>query len=95
MFLKMHRGVEFDDEYLFRHGLDGYLKIPMSIESFKIPEELAVSLSRTITNFKGIKTNPEQGQRKYIEEFIAELKKNAEILNQYVSKDVLVAKAFE
>ena len=54
MFIKMHKGVIFDDKYLDTSGLDGFMRMPMSVESFTIPEELSAALSNTINNFKGV-----------------------------------------
>ena len=91
----MQKGMEFGDNFLDKNGLDGYLKLPMSVESFTIPEELSAALKTTISKFKGIKSTAEQSERKYIEDFIAELKKNSEILNQFVDKEQILAKVFE
>ena len=52
-------------------------------------------MSKVINNFKGVGKHSEEGAKKYINDFIAELKKNAEILNQFVDKDIIVAKAME
>ena len=89
MFIRMHKGTVFDDKYLDTLGLDGYLRLPMSIESFTIPEELSAAMNKTINDFKGV-APADQGARKYIENFIAEIKKNFEILNQFVDKDLIL-----
>ena len=61
----------------------------MSIESFTIPEELSAAMTKSISNFKGV-TPAEQGARKHVQDFIDELKKNSEILNQFVDKDLIL-----
>lgn len=94
MFVKMHKGTVFDDKYLDTLGLDGFFRMPMSVESFTIPEELSAALSTTITDFKGIQP-PDQPPRKSTDNLIVELKKNSEILNQFVDKDTIIAKAME
>ena len=38
MFIKMSRGVVYNQKFLEKHGLDGYLKVPMSVESYTIPD---------------------------------------------------------
>ena len=65
MFIKMHKGTEFDDKYLEQCGLDGYLRLPMSVESFTIPEELSAAMKSVINNFRGI-TTAEQGAQKNV-----------------------------
>jgi hypothetical protein len=37
MFMKFNEGVVYDDAFLRRNGLDGYLRVPMSIETFEVP----------------------------------------------------------
>ena len=37
MFLKMNQDVVFDDYFLRKNQLDGFLKVPMSVESFELP----------------------------------------------------------
>jgi hypothetical protein len=40
MFLNLNKGAIFDEQFLVRNALDGYLKVPMSVESFEVPQEL-------------------------------------------------------
>ena len=94
MFVKMHKGTVYNDKFLDTVGLDGFLRIPMSVESFTVPEELSTALSKTVNEFKGV-PGPDQPPRKSTENLIVELKKNSEILNQFVDKDTIVAKAME
>ena len=37
MFLKMSKGEIFNDIFLRKHQMDGFLRVPMSVESFKVP----------------------------------------------------------
>ena len=94
-FLKMQKGMTFDEKFLLKNGLDGFIQLPMSVESFKIPKPLTTLIKKTIDGFKGIKTTAEQDQRKYIEEIIDEINKNSEILNQFVDIELILAKFFE
>jgi hypothetical protein len=72
MFLKFNDGVVFDDNFLHRNGLDGYLRVPMSVESFEVSTELKAALEKMLKSFRGVeKTEPLITQ-----EFIAALKKN-------------------
>ena len=40
MFLKMNEGVKFDLGFQTRNCLDGFLRVPMSVETFEVPDEL-------------------------------------------------------
>ena len=40
MFMLLSREVRFDQSFLSRNELDGYLKLPMSKETLKVPEDL-------------------------------------------------------
>ena len=37
MFLKMSKGENFNDIFLRKHQIDGFLRVPMSVESFEVP----------------------------------------------------------
>jgi hypothetical protein len=77
MFLKLNDGVVFDQGFLGRHGLDGYLRVPMSTENFEVPAELKTAFEKVLHAFRGVeKTEP-----KVIEEFLAELKKHEKLLH--------------
>ena len=95
MFIKMSRGVVYDQKFLEKHGLDGYLKVPMSVESCNIPDQLSAQLQNMIHNFKGIAPKGESDAREYVETFISELKKNSEVLDQFVDKELIVKRAME
>ena len=38
MFIRMSKGVVYDQKFLDKQGIDGFLRIPMSIESYTIPD---------------------------------------------------------
>ena len=40
MFLKMNRGLVFNDDFLRKNRMDGFLRVPMSVESFTLPADL-------------------------------------------------------
>jgi len=44
MFVLLNKNVDFNDNFLIKNGLDGYLRLPMSNEQIVIPEELIESL---------------------------------------------------
>lgn len=71
MFMLLSREVRFDQNFLVRNGLDGFLKLPMSKENLKVPEDLSASLTHVLQSHRGVgKTSPEP-----IELFIKLLKK--------------------
>jgi hypothetical protein len=44
MFINMHKGVVFDDRWLSTMQVDGFLTLPMSVESFDLPEDLKTAI---------------------------------------------------
>ena len=54
MFMLLNRGVQFDEKFLISNGLDGYLRIPLSDEQVKPPQELLTSLKNVFNAFKGV-----------------------------------------
>jgi hypothetical protein len=77
MFLKMTRGVVFDDRFLIKHELDGFLRVPMSVETFELPTTLINSFKTMMNTFSGV------GQEVNItanEAFLSELKKSSDVL---------------
>jgi hypothetical protein len=44
MFMLLNQNVTFDQDFLVRSGLDGYLRLPMSNELIKVPDELQKAL---------------------------------------------------
>lgn len=54
MFLKLNDGVVFDQGFLGRHGLDGYLRVPMSTETFEVPAELKTTFEKVLHAFRGV-----------------------------------------
>lgn len=58
MFMLLNKGVDFNDNFLERNGLDGFLRLPMSNEQVVIPAELIESLIENLKNYQGVgKTN--------------------------------------
>jgi hypothetical protein len=54
MFNGMNRMVNFNENFLAKYCLDGFLKVPLSDESINVPAELQADLDAVIRNFKGI-----------------------------------------
>lgn len=74
-----------------RNGLDGYLRVPMSVESFEVPLDLKVAIEKLVKSFKGVdKTDPN-----LIREFLTELRKHEKLLAQYVPGEQIVSECFE
>jgi len=45
MFILLNQNVKFDEDFLTRSRLDGYLRLPMSNELIIIPDELQKALT--------------------------------------------------
>ena len=54
MFINMHKNVVFDERWLNANQVDGFLTLPMSVESFELPEELKTAIQKMINSFVGI-----------------------------------------
>ena len=60
MFMLLSREVRFDSDFQARNGLDGFIQLPMSRESIRVPEELEASLLHVLKAHRGVgKTAPE------------------------------------
>lgn len=69
MFLKLNDGVVFDQTFLDRNGLDGYLRVPMSVETFEVPDALAAAFTKQLKAFRGV----DKTDSSVIKEFLTEL----------------------
>ena len=92
MFLKMNKGLVFDNDFLRKHQMDGFLRVPMSVESFELPTTLHNILDQMLDQFGGIGN---EANRSNTDEFLAELKKSQEALMQFPDKATQVAKIME
>jgi len=54
MFLRMNKGVWFNNTFLQKNQMDGFLKVPMSVENFKLPYELIEKLNAVVEGFAGV-----------------------------------------
>jgi len=79
----MNRGLEWNNEFLRKHSLDGFLKVPMSVESFTLPSPLVNQFKKIVNEFAGIGNEANHGNN---EEFLAEIRKNLEVLMQFPEK---------
>ena len=92
MFLKMCKGMIFDDEFLSRNQMDGFLRVPMSVESFEVPQELINTLNKCFNEFAGVGMESNHSNNA---ELIKELNKNTEVLMQFPDKTNQLAKLME
>lgn len=83
MFLKMNRGLFWDEIFLRKHSLDGFLKVPMSVDSFTVPDALVNMFKKMANEFAGIGNEANHHNN---EEFLAEIRKNQEVLMQFPDK---------
>ena len=83
MFLRMSRNEVFNDSFLRKHQIDGFLRVPMSVESFELPQELINCFKQLFNGFAGIgnEANAEANTA-----FLAELAKHREVLMQFPDK---------
>jgi hypothetical protein len=84
MFLKMCKGMVFDDAFLKKHQMDGFIRVPMSVESFELPAYLINTLNMCLNEFAGIGV---ESNRSNNEALMAELAKNTEVLMQFPDKN--------
>lgn len=85
MFMKMHLGLTFNDQFLMKHQLDGFLRVPMSVESFELPATLLNSFKAMLNTFSGV---GQEGNHETNAAFLAELKSNNEVLMQFPDKEL-------
>ena len=81
----------WNDEFLKDGDLDGFLRLPMSEESFTVPEELKAAMTTVYYSSKGVN----QADRGPITALIEELKKHDDILLQFVERNRIVQRAME
>ena len=84
MFLKMNLNLTFDDAFLRKNQLDGFLRVPMSVESFEVPLPVINAMKSMIFEFSGIGNEANISNN---EAFIAEIRKNQEVLMQFPDKE--------
>jgi len=89
MFLRMARGLLFDDAFLMKHQLDGFLRVPMSVETFELPTELINSFKTMVNTFSGI---GQEGNGTSNDKFLTQLRKSNEVLMQFPDKENQVNK---
>lgn len=77
MFLKMARGVVFDDGFLVKHELDGFLRVPMSVETFEVPTPLINAFRAMMNTFSGV---GQEGNTNSNYAFLKELRKSNDVL---------------
>lgn len=58
MFMLLSKDFSFDQSFLSRNGLDGFLRLPLSNESLKIPEDLEASLNHVLNSHRGVGKTP-------------------------------------
>ena len=77
MFLKMNRNQVFNQAFLDKNSLDGFLKVPMSVDSFTLPDELVNLFKKMHNEFGGIGNEANQSNN---DEFLNAINQNQEVL---------------
>mmetsp|Transcript_7299 Transcript_7299/g.10284 ORF Transcript_7299/g.10284 Transcript_7299/m.10284 type:complete len:109 (+) Transcript_7299:2218-2544(+) len=54
MFLRMNKYLFFNDTFLCKHQMDGFLRVQMSVETFTLPDTLIAKLNDVLENFAGV-----------------------------------------
>lgn len=67
MFLQMSSHVYFNEAFLRKNALDGFLRIPMSVESFEVPEDLKEAFEKSLEGFRGVGKTDEKGTREFLD----------------------------
>jgi len=80
MFLSMTKGARYDESLLSHIGVDGLLTVPVSVESFLVPQDILSSFFTCLASFKGVGKT----ERKPVEDFIADLKRHDALLSAKV-----------
>ena len=89
MFIQLNKNIIYDEKFLIRNGLDGYLRVPMTPENIIVPEELLSALFAVMHGFSGVgKTN-----QKPIKAMIDVLKKHDELLSTKIEKKEIIERA--
>ena len=83
MFLKMMSGVSFNQAFLDKHQIDGFLKVPMSVESFEVPQSMIAAAKSMLDEFAGIGAEANASTN---EALLKELRKHSELLMQFPDK---------
>jgi len=84
MFIKMCKGMVLDEDFLRRNQMDGYLKVPLSVESFELPDSIINTVNMTLNEFAGIGAEANQSNNNAL---LAELQKNTQVLMQFPDKN--------
>jgi hypothetical protein len=62
--------VNFNENFIMKYSLDGFLRVPLSVESVNVPADLRKELENVLRGYKGIG----KGQEKAHGAFIAKMK---------------------
>ena len=83
MFINMHKRVEFDRNWLKAMGVDDFLTLKMSVESFSLPEDLSSAIKKMILSFTGI-TQDNDPVPEATKNLVNALQKHNTLLNQFI-----------
>lgn len=92
MFLKMSKGEIFNDIFLRKHQMDGFLRVPMSVESFKVPQQMIDAFKQFYNEFGGI---GQEINASNITAVQAQLRENQETIMQFPEKTNQVNKIMD
>lgn len=86
----MNEGVKFDLGFQTRNCLDGFLRVPMSVETFEVPDELKKAFEQLQQSFRGIGKTDSKGTLSFIEE----LYKHEKLLTQFIDSEAITSEVF-
>jgi len=89
MFMKLNKGTVFDESFLRKYSLDGFLCVPMSNEEIKVPQEIDDSVNEVIKKFNQIGKNDVRP----IKKMIKLMQEHDQVLSQHVDTKTIVEKA--
>ena len=92
MFINMHKGVVFDERWLNTMQVDGFLTLPMSVESFELPDDLKTAIQKMMHNFIGI-TGEGKEAPESTKNLVKMLQKYDKLLTQFVDIDMITSRA--
>ena len=88
----MCKGMVFDEEFLKRNQMDGYLKVPLSVENFELPDSIINTVNMTLNEFAGVGAEANQSNNNAL---LAELQKSTQALMQFPDKNNQSARIME
>ena len=81
MFFKMHENVKFDEGFLYKWAIDGYMRVPLTSEDpkIKIPKEIITSMMNVLDNMP---RNEKPSDLEAVKQFMDLCDANEELFSQ-------------